>query len=156
MATHINKTTRSCYASRREICSISALLSSDVRKLLVTSFILSKIDYGNSTLVGLPAYRLEQLQRVINAADKIINNKRKHDHVIPLLRWLRICQRIDYKISSLVFKSLLGHAPSYLPFTRTAQIPDRRGLRSATRGSLVKSSARRATLHGRSINVVGP
>ena len=47
-------------------------------------------------------------------------------------------------------------APSYLPFTCSAHIPARRGLRSATRGSLVKSSARRATLGGRSIDDVGP
>ena len=134
MTTHINKTTSSCYATLMKIRNTGAPLSLDVRKLLITSFILSQIDYGNSTL---PAYRLEQLQRVINAAAKIINNKRKHDHVTPLLHdlhWLGICQRIDY-ISSLVFKSLLGHAPSYLLFTCTAQIPARRGLRSAARGS---------------------
>ena len=123
MITNINKTTRSCYASLREIRSIAAPLSFDMRKLLITFFILSMIDYGNSALVGLPAYHLEQLQRVINAAAKIKKiNKRKHDHFTSLLHdlhWLRICQRIDYKISSLVFKSLLGHAPSYLPFTRT-------------------------------------
>ena len=133
MTTQINKTTRSCYASLREIRSIAAPLSFDVRKLLIKSFILSKIDYGNSTLVGLPAYRLEQLQLVINAAAKIINKKRNHDHVtLPLhdLHWLRISQRIDYKISSLVFKSLLGHAPLYLPFTRTSQIPARAQIRN--------------------------
>ena len=76
-----------------EIRSISAPFSFDVRKLLITSFIISKIDYGNSTTVGLPAYRFEQLQRVINAAAKIINNKRKHDQVTPLLHdlhWLHI------------------------------------------------------------------
>ena len=82
--THINKTTRSCYASLREILSIAAPISYDLGKPLITSFNLSKIDYGNSNLVGVPAYRLEQLQRVINAAAKIINNKRKHDHVTPL------------------------------------------------------------------------
>ena len=154
MTTHINKTTRSCYASLREIRSIAAPLSFDLRKLLITSFILQRL----ITTIQLWLVYL-QLQRVINAAAKIINNKRKHDHVTPLLHdlsWLRICQRIDYKISSLVFKSLLGHAPSHLSFTRTAQIPARRGLRSATRGSLVKSSARRAILDGRSVDVVGP
>ena len=86
-------------------------LSFDVQKLLIKSFILSKIDYGNSTLVGLIAYCLQQ---VINAAAKTINIKRKHDHITPLLHdlhCLRIRQRIDYKISSLVFMSLLGHAP---------------------------------------------
>ena len=65
MTTHINKTARSCYASLREIRSIAAPISFDVRKLLITSFVLSKIDYGNSTLVGLPVCRLEQLQHVI-------------------------------------------------------------------------------------------
>ena len=39
--THINKTTRSCYASLREIPSIAAPLSLDVLKLLIMSFILS-------------------------------------------------------------------------------------------------------------------
>ena len=42
-----------------EIRSIAAPFSFDVRKLLLTSFVLSKIDCGNSTLVGLPTYRLE-------------------------------------------------------------------------------------------------
>ena len=75
---------------------------------------------------GLPACRLEQLQHVINEDAKIIKNKRKHDHVTPLLHdlhWLRIHQRTDYKISSLVFKSLLVQTPSYPLFTRTAHIP---------------------------------
>ena len=128
MTTHINKTTHSCYASLRKMRSIAAPHSLDVRKPAIQ-------------LVGLHASRLEQLQHV-DIAVKIINNKRKHDHVTPLLHdlhWLCICQRIEYKISSLVFKFLLGHAPSYLPFSRTAQIPARCGLRSATKGSLVKS-----------------
>ena len=116
----------------------------------------SKIDYGNSTLVGLPAYRFEQLQSIFNAAAKIINNKRKHDNVTPLhdLHWLRIRQRINYKFSSLVVKSFLGYAPSYLPFTSTAHVPARLGLRSAIRGSS-NHLPDEATLDGRSTDVVG-
>ena len=105
MTTYVNKTTRSCYSSPREIRIIATPLSLDVRKLLITSFVLSKTDYSNSTLVGLSSCRLEQLQRVINAAAKITHNKRKHDHITALLHdllhWLRIRQRIDYKISFL-------------------------------------------------------
>ena len=41
MTTHINKTTRSCYASLRKICSIGASLSFDVRKLRFTHVWLS-------------------------------------------------------------------------------------------------------------------
>ena len=96
---------------------------------------------------------------VSSTAAKIINNKRKHDHVTPLLHdlhWLCICQRIDYKISAFVFKSLLGHALGHTCLSLTPYIPDRHGLRSATMGSLVKSSAKLVTLDGRSIDVVSP
>ena len=84
----------------------------------------------------------------------MVLNYRKYDHVISLLHdlhWLSIFQRIDYKISSLVFKSLLGHAASYLPFTRTAQIHARCGLRSNPSSNPV----RRATLAYKSV-AVGP
>ena len=40
--------------------------------------------------------------------------------------WIRIRQGIDYKISTLIFESLLGHSLSYLPFTSAAHIPGRR------------------------------
>ena len=91
-----------------------------MRKLLITSFVLS--DYGNSTVVGLPSLPPRTTSAtVINAAAKITHNKRKHDRVTPLLQdlhWLLcIRERIGYKISTLIFKSFLDQAPSYLPFT---------------------------------------
>ena len=71
------------------------------------SFSLHLLSYQRLiTAIQLWSVHLEQLQRVINAAAKIINNKRKHDHINPLLHdlhWLCICQRIDFKISSRVF-----------------------------------------------------
>jgi len=34
---------------------------------LVIDLVLSRLDYGNSILVGLPAYRVRRLQSVLNA-----------------------------------------------------------------------------------------
>ena len=41
----------------------------------------------------------------------------KTDHVTPLLRelhWLRVPERISYKLATLVFRCLHGMAPPYL------------------------------------------
>ena len=159
MGSHIDNTTRSCYASLREIRSISSHLSIDARRILITALVLPKIDYGNSTLAGLPSCHLDRLQTLNNTAAKIIYNARKYDHVTPLLKdlnWLRIRQRIEYKISTIVHKSLHGHAPPYLCFAHVANVPGRQRLRSASRGLLTTPPVHRATLDGRSIDVIGP
>ena len=64
---------------------------------------------GNSVSISL--------QRVQNAAAKVIKQKRKYDHVTPLLHelhWLPIEDRITFKISLFVYKSLNGAGPVYL------------------------------------------
>ena len=74
---------------------------------MVVSLVLQRLDYGNATLVGLPAYQLRRLQSVLNAAEQV--------RVTPLLQelhWLRIEQRIEFKLSVLVFRCLNGLAPS--------------------------------------------
>src|SRR6218665_3486068 len=57
-------------------------------------------------------------QSVLNAAARLICNRRKYDHVTPLLRdvlhWLPVQFRIEYKLCLLVFLSLHGAAPEYL------------------------------------------
>ena len=148
MTIHFNKTTRSCYASLRKNRSIAAPFLFDVWKLHITSFILLKIDYGNSIQVGLPP-------RATSACHQRSCQNHKHQKKTwpchssswsPLTthspkNWLQnlfIC-----------FKVSPGSSTVIPAFTRSAQIPARRGLRSATRGSLVKSSARRAILDDR-------
>ena len=39
---------------------------------LVVSLVLSRLDYGNAVLLGLPAYLLNRLQSVLNAAARLI------------------------------------------------------------------------------------
>ena len=84
---------------------------------MVVSLVLQRLDYGNATLIGLPAYQLSRLQSVLNAAARLVLSRRKYDHVTPLLQelhWLRIEQRIEFKLSVFVFRCLNGLAPSYL------------------------------------------
>ena len=52
--------------------SIHNFLSTDVVKTLVCSLVLSRIDYCNSILAGLPQCLLKKIQYVQNAAAKMI------------------------------------------------------------------------------------
>jgi hypothetical protein len=66
---------------------------------------------------GLPAYQLNKLQRVQNAAARIIRRLPKFCHITPVLRelhWLSVKFRIDYKILLLTYKGLHEMCPDYL------------------------------------------
>ena len=48
---------------------------------LVVALVLSRLDYGNAVLVGLPAYLYNRLQLVLNAAARSIAGLRRSDHI---------------------------------------------------------------------------
>ena len=54
MTTHISKTVSNCFSTMRLIRSVRRSVSNAVLLSLVTALVLSRIDYGNATLAGLP------------------------------------------------------------------------------------------------------
>ena len=75
---------RSSLLSPRKIASIRPYLSDESTAQLVSSLILSRLDYCNSTLSDLPSSSLNRLQKVQNNAARLVLHKRKSDQVIPL------------------------------------------------------------------------
>ena len=67
---HVMNVSRVAYLELRHINSIRNILSIDAVKTLVCSLVLSRLDYCNSLLVGLPQYLIKRLQGVQNAADQ--------------------------------------------------------------------------------------
>src|SRR6218665_1578109 len=67
---------------------------------------------------------LDCLQSVLNAAVRLLCNRRKYDHVTPLLRdvlrWLPVPLRIEFKICLLVYKSLHGYMRDYCKETHSS------------------------------------
>ena len=118
---------------------------------LVVSVVLSRLNYGSATLVGLPAYQINRLQFVLNAAARLVYSSRRFDHETPLLRelhWLRMSQRIDYKLAVLVYCCLNGLAPSYLAndLQCVADLDAQRCLRLASTSTLFVSVTRLSTV----------
>ena len=88
-----------------------------LHKALVHAFVTSRVDYCNSLLYGLPASHLNKVQRVLNAAARLVCRAPRYCRITPLLyelHWLPVRQRISFKILPFVFKAIYGFAPTYL------------------------------------------
>ena len=69
---------------------------------LVVSLAVTRLDYGNGVLVGLPVYLGRRLQSVLNAAARLTYHLRQSDHIsdaLACLHWLRVPERIEFKIA---------------------------------------------------------
>ena len=72
---------------------IGRYLIYDDRKSIVQVVIMSRIDYCNSLLVGVPSTQLSKLQRLQNAAARLVSDVAKYDHITPTLvnlHWLPV------------------------------------------------------------------
>ena len=155
---HVAKTVRTCFAALRQLRSVLRSVRRPVLQSLVSSLVLSRLDYGNGSLVGIPLCQLERLQSVINSAARMVFSSSRFDHITPLLRqlhWLKVPERNDYKLALLVYKCLQGVAPSYLAddLCRTADVEARHRLRSASSPSLVVRRTRLSTYGDRAFPV---
>jgi len=136
MRTHISRTVSSCFAVLRQIRSIRRSVGRPVLQSLVVALVLTRLDYGCTTLAGLPAVQLDRLQAVLHAAARLIFAARKYDHVTPLLRelhWLQVPERITFRLAMLAYRCLHNIVPHYLAsqLQRVASVESRQRLRSA-------------------------
>ena len=119
---------RSAYCELRRISSIRHFLSVDATKMLLSAFVLSKLDYCNSLLSGCPQYLLHKLQKIQNSAARLALKAKRSDHVQPLLislHWLPVQARIDYKLATLCHAFFCNTAPSYLSDLLSVYSPSR-------------------------------
>ena len=147
MQAHVGHITRVCFKMLRQIRVVAAHLPSFATKALVTSLVLSKLDYCNSVMVGLPKTLTRRLQSVVNAAARLVMRKHKYDRITPILselHWLGIERRIEFKVALLVFKCLKEMAPPYLAskVTRLSDLPSRKRLRSSSSSLLFVPTGR--------------
>ena len=110
--------------------------------------------------VVLIEYRDYRPPFAILVSNKISSSSsRKYDHVTPLLRtlhWLRVPERITFKLASLVFRCLNGTCSvAYRTdiINRAADVGTRRSLRSSSSSAVVVPVTRRGTIGDRAFPV---
>ena len=152
MRSHIVKTVAGCFGAMRTLRSISHSVPKPVLRTLVSALVLSRLDYGNAMLFGLPDVQLLKYQAVLNSAARLIFGAGGRCHVTPLLQqlhWLSARERITFKIACFVWRCINGLGPAYL--SNSLQLVShsgrRTGLRSEKTMNLVTPRMRNVT-HG--------
>ena len=129
------------------------------KKPLVTSCVLSRLDYCNSLLVGTSNSVIQPMQKVQNAAAHFILRAPRHQHCTPLLQqlhWLPISERIKYKTACMCYNSITGSAPSYLSELLQLYSPSRSPRSSSDARILKLRLFNRKTRGFRSFSYFGP
>ena len=76
---------QTAYFELKRIISIRRFLTEDAAKTLVTSYILSGLDYCNCLLIGTPNSVIQPLQQIQNFAARFVLLAPRHNHSTPLL-----------------------------------------------------------------------
>ena len=109
MDKHVNHIVSHCYKLLKDISRIRNVLSKNHTEMLVHSVIASRLDYCNSLFFNMDPTNIFKLQKVQNAAARLIARKRKRDSAAEILRslhWLDVRGRIVFKIILLVYKCI--------------------------------------------------
>ena len=96
---------------------------------------MSRLDYSNGLLYGLPKCSVSGLQVVPNSAVRIVTHERLQDHdsmsrALMELHCLPVDKRIEYKLLLYTYKTFHGLAQGHLCELVVTYVP-RRVLRSA-------------------------
>ena len=114
---HITAICRSTHFHIRNIGKIRNLLSYDACSTIIHALISCRLDYCNSILHNVPKSKTDRLQRLQNQWARILTKSPRREHITPVLmklHWLKIQDRIIYKMLMLTYKSYYNMAPPYL------------------------------------------
>ena len=105
---HISGICKSTHFHLRGIGRIRNLLTFDATAQLIHALITSHLDFCNSILYNLPNKQIERLQRIQNQAARMLKRIPRRN------QWLRIHDRIIFKILLLTHNAVNNTAPEYL------------------------------------------
>ena len=141
------------------ICGSKMFLSLVCTALRPFCCICADTKSSNSLLYGVPNCHLHKLQRVQNAATRLMFEESKYCHVTPLLKslhWLPVKYRIIFKVLLITFKAIHGLAPVYI--SELISIRDVSLSRYCLRSTMLNYPALKShkTLADRSFSVAAP
>ena len=85
METHVKRTVSRCFSTLRQLRSIRRQEPTAVFQSLIVALVLSRLDYCNSVLAGLPVNLIRRLQSVQNAAARLTFGFGSSEHITDAL-----------------------------------------------------------------------
>jgi len=130
---HIKSISKSCFYHIRDLRRIRSTLNFETARTIATALVHSKLDYCNSLFYELPDILLNQLQAVQNSLARAVTRTSRFSHITPVLKslhWLKIKQRIHYKLISITYTTLHHNSPDYI--NNKIKLQSARSTRSST------------------------
>jgi len=103
----------------RQLRRVRRSLDVESRMTLVHAFVTSRLDCCNMVLAGAPRSATDRLQRVLNAAARLVSGTRKYDRALVKLfhadlHWLDVADRVRYTLAHHRPLCLHNKAQKYL------------------------------------------
>ena len=101
----------------RDLRRIRHTLDSTTTTTIATALVHSRIDYCNCLYHGLPITQIKRLRHIQNGFARAVTRTPIHSHIAPVLKslhWLKVEQRIQYKIIFNTHNHLHITEPKYL------------------------------------------
>ena len=120
---------------------------------------MSRLDYCNTLIHGLPDTMISKMQLVQNTTARIVARTARHNHITPVLKklhWLPVKYRAQFKLLvHTQHKALYDRSPVYLREMLQVYSPDRT-LRSQNIQLLVVRKMRTISYGNRYFNYAAP
>ena len=119
MNTQVQKVVAACFSTIRLLARIKHFLMTEDIQILVCALILSMLDYCNILYYGISAANMKKLQSVQNSAARLackvnLYDKVRSEELFERLHWLKVRDRIVFKMLITVHKCVYGNAPADL------------------------------------------
>jgi len=115
---HVTNVSATCFHHLRRLRHIRRMLTAEsAATLFVHAFVTSRVDYCNVVLAGAPKVITNKLQRVMNAAIRVLTGTRKFDRgLTQLMRPISMAWSAwaRHKVIILTRRCLIGTALRYL------------------------------------------
>ena len=117
LSKHVLNVIRSFFYQIRQLKHIRPYLDFQSAASLVQSFVASRVDYCTGLLAAAPVKQMDQLQRVLNAVVRLLLRVSRSDFNLRVkvrdrLHFLRMPERVTFKLCATMYKCLQGMAPA--------------------------------------------
>ena len=85
MAKNVSRVCQMAYCQLRSIARIRRSITTASCRTIVHALVMSRLDYCNALLYGLPDAQLQKLQLVQNSAARLVTGTRRWEHITPVL-----------------------------------------------------------------------
>jgi len=112
----ISSLSKSCNSHISALRCILTYLNFKTASTIATSIIHSKLDYCNSLYFNLPNSQINRLQQIQNSLAYTVVKSPGFSHITPVIKslhWLKVKERIEYKLLSVTYKVLTTSQPTF-------------------------------------------